>query len=102
MYDTLEYLNAVEIGLGYGFTRPSHPGLILVVEDGDIMDLEDLLEEAPDSSEITDEAFTKWLDNTNLERVPLKGEVGADETEYQAEYHPQCRAEWVAHGRSLV
>lgn len=93
MDEAIEFLNAIEVGLGYGFTRSTHPGRILVVLDGDLSHLEAILAEADDVWQVSDEAVLAWITNADLESVPM------DEDE--DEYHAECRAEWVAHGRAL-
>lgn len=96
--EALKLLNAREAGLGYAFTRSSHPGKLLCVLEGDIITLQDILEELDDLDRVIDERdIQKWLANADLEvvsLVPDHNEDPEDEVDLD-QYHANIRADWL-------
>jgi hypothetical protein len=98
MDEAAEYLQAEMFEMGWAFVRPaSHPGRILVVLDGDMARLEDILNEADETDDVwqvSDEAVLAWINNADLEEAPM--------TDDGDEYHAKIRSQWLAAGRSLT
>lgn len=89
--EALKLLGARECGLGYAFVRSSHPGKLLCVLEGDIVALQDMLEEFDELGTVVDERdIQEWLANADLEVVSLVPEPG----EYHESYHARVRSDW--------
>jgi hypothetical protein len=91
MDEAIEFLKAEMLERGWAFTRSTHPGRILVVLDGDMSRLDDVLCE---DEGITDEALLAWINDADLEVAPMTADGD--------EYHTNIRSQWLAAGRSLT